>query len=88
MIRRYKVSELETIKHDMQELKHTQNLILKLLSPKYYTIAKIADVTGKTRQAVRDWLTNNAEPDVGFFKKDGKIIISEKVALEYINARR
>ena len=82
------MSELDSIKHDMQELKHTQNLILKLLSPKCYTIAKVADITGKTRQAVREWLINNAEPDIGFFKKDGKIIISEKVALEYINARR
>ena len=82
------MSELETIKHDMQELKHTQNLILKLLSPKHYTIAKIADITGKSRQAVRDWLTKNSEPDVGFFKKDGKIIVSEKVALHYINSRR
>jgi predicted transcriptional regulator len=82
------MSELDTLKHDMKEIKQDQKLILKLLSPKNYTIGKVADITGKSRQAVRDWLTNNAEPEVDFFKKDGKIFISEKVALEYINARR
>jgi hypothetical protein len=48
----------------------------------------VAKLAGRTPQAVRDWLTKNAEPDVGFFKKDGKIIVSEEVALQYINARR
>jgi len=82
------MSELDTMKHDLKEIKQNQELILKLLSPKNYSIAKIAEITGKSRQAVRDWLTSNAEPDVGFFKKDGKIIVSEKVALHYINSRR
>jgi len=82
------MSELETIQHDMKEIKQNQELILKLLSPKKYTIAKISEITGKTRQAVKDWLVNNAEPDVGFFKKDGKIFVSEEVALTYINQRR
>ena len=82
------MSELEAIKHDMQEMKRNQELILKLLSPKEFTIGKISEITGKTRQAVRDWLTKNAEPEVDFSKKNGKIIVSEKVALTYINERR
>jgi len=82
------MSELETIQHEMKEIKRNQEFIIKLLSPKQYTVSKIAEITGKTRQAVRDWVTKNAEPDVGFFKKDGKIIVSEEVALHYINERR
>lgn len=82
------MSELDNIKHEMKEIKRNQEFIIKLLSPKEYTVSKIAEITGKTRQAVRDWLTKNAEPDVGFFKKDGKIIVSEEVALTYINERR
>ena len=82
------MSEYETLQHEMKELKRNQEFIIKLLSPKEYTVSKIAEITGKTRQAVRDWIINNAEPDVGFFKKDGKIIVSEEVALHYINERR
>lgn len=75
-------------KQDGMQIIRNQELILKLLLPKEFTIAKIADMTGKTRQAVKSWLQNNAEPDVGFFKKDGKIFVSEEVALKYINERR
>lgn len=82
------MSEIEALKHDMKEIKRNQEFIIKLLSPKEYTVPIIAKITGKTRQAVRDWLTKNAEPDIGFFKKDGKIIVSEEVALQYINKRR
>lgn len=82
------MSELETLKHEMKEIKRNQEYIIKLLSPKQYTVSKIAEITGKTRQAVRDWIINNAEPEVGFFKKDGKIIVSEEVAMQYINKRR
>ena len=82
------MTEIAELKHELTELKHNQELILKLLSPKNWTIPKIAEITGRTPQAVREWLTKNAEPDVGFFKKDGKIIVSEEVALQYINQRR
>lgn len=82
------MGELETIKQDIEEMKLNQELIIKLLSPRGYTIAKLSEITGRTRQAVKDWLMNNAEPDVGFFKKNGKITVSEKVALTYINTRR
>lgn len=75
-------------KHDGMQIIRNQELILKLLLPKEFTIAKIVEITGRSRQAVKLWLENNAEPDVGFFKKDGKIFVSEEVALKYINERR
>lgn len=81
------MSNLETLQHELKEVKQTQRLILKLLSPKEYTVGRISEITGKSRQAIREWLINNAEPDLGFRQKNGKIVVSEEVALEYINAR-
>ena len=75
------------IKHDLLELKRNQELIITFLTP-IFTISTIAKLAGRTPQAVRDWLSKNAEPDVGFFKKGGKIIVSKEVALKYINERR
>jgi len=77
----------EIIKQDIVELKRNQELIISLLRP-VFTISTVAKLANRTPQAVRDWLINNAEPEVDFYKKSGKIIISEKVALQYINARR
>ncbi len=60
---------------------------ITLLKP-IFTISTVAKLANRTPQAVRDWLINNAEPEVDFYTKSGKIIVSEKVALQYINARR
>jgi len=70
------------------ELKRNQELIISLLKPKEWTLSRVAEMSGRTTQAVRDWLLNNAEPDIDFYKKNGKIIVSEKVALDYITKRR
>ncbi len=77
----------DNIKQDILELKRNQELIISLLTP-VCTISTVAKLANRTPQAVRDWLMNNAEPEVDFYKKSGKIIISETVALKYINARR
>jgi len=77
----------ENIKQDILELKRNQELIISLLTP-VYTISTVAKLSNRTSQAVRDWITKNAEPEVDYYMKGGKIIISEKVALQYINARR
>jgi len=75
------------IKEEILELKRNQEFIIKLLTP-VFTVAIIAKLSGRTSQAVRDWLTKNAEPGVDFQKKGGKLVVSEKVALQYINERR
>ncbi len=74
-------------KQDILEIKRNQELIITLLTP-VFTISTVAKLADRTPQAVRDWLSKNAEPDVGFFKKNGKIIVSKEVALKYINERR
>jgi len=70
------------------ELKRNQELIISLLKPKEWTLSMVAKMSKRTKEAVRIWLINNAEPDVDFYKKNGKIIVSENVALKYINQRR
>lgn len=78
------MSEIAELRKEVVEMK----FMIKLLMPKNYTISYIVQVTGKTRQAVREWLLHNAEPDVDFWQKNGKIFISEKTALKYISERR
>lgn len=62
--------------------------MLKLLIPKEFTISYIAAQTGKSRQAVQKWLERNAEPEVDYYKKGSKIIVSEQKALQYMSQRR
>lgn len=78
------MSELAELRKEVLEMK----FLIKLLMPKNYTISYIAQLTGKTRQAVREWLLHNAEPDVDFWQKNGKIYVSEQTALKYISGRR
>ena len=77
----------DNIREDIMELKRNQEIIITLLKP-IFTVSTVAKLANRTPQAVRDWLINNAEPEVDFYVKGGKIIVSEKVALQYINARR
>jgi len=77
----------DNIKQEILELKRNQELIIKLITP-VFTISTVARLSNRSPQAVRDWLSKNSEPDDGFFKKDGKIIVSKEVALKYINERR
>ena len=82
------MTELDTIKHDMKEIKQNQELILRLLYPKDFSVKNVARITGRTRQAVREWVLKNGEPDVDFYKKGTILMLSEEVALKYINERR
>jgi len=80
------VSEMEysELRHELIEIKS----ILKLLLPKEYSIDYLVQQTGKSRQAIRSWLIRNGEPDVDFWGKNGRIIVSEKTALKYLSTRR
>lgn len=78
------MDELTEFRQDQIEIKN----MLKLLIPHEFTISHVAKLTGKSRQAVREYVLTHGEPDVDFWKKNGKIYLSEKVALQYINARR
>ena len=54
------------------------------LFPKKVPISFIVERTGLTRQAIRMKLLNNYEPEVDFWKEDGKIFISRTTALQLL----
>ena len=81
------MSEPPLSQRDGKEILRNQELIIKLLTP-VFTVSVVARLADRSPQAVREWITNNAEPEVDYYLKGGKIILSEKIALEYINARR
>ena len=82
------MDNIENLKHELIEIKRNQELILSILSPEEYTVRMVSKITGRTRQAVREWVLKNGEPDVDFYKKGTILMLSEEVALKYINERR
>lgn len=77
------MQELIELKNELLEIK----AMLNLLIPETTTIGYISKMTGKSRQAIRDYLINHFEPEVDFWKKDGKIIISKEVAVKLLQRR-
>lgn len=61
--------------------------IIKFLIPENFEISYVANKTKLSRQAIRQRLINNYEPEVDFWKKGAKIYMSQKVALQIINMR-
>jgi len=83
------MDELNTIKHDLKVQLLEMKAMISLLLPGGDTpLSEIARKTGKSRQGIRDYLANNYEPDVDYYKKDGKIYISEKVAIELFKRKK
>jgi len=68
------------LKNELNEIKS----MLVLFVPKEFTIREIMARTGKTRQAIIQYLERNYEPDVDYYKKNGKIYIRREVAAEII----
>jgi hypothetical protein len=58
--------------------------ILELLIPSKSTISQIVSSTGATRQTITAYLYNNFEPEVDFWKENGKIVLSKSTALELL----
>jgi len=68
-----------------------QNTMLQMLIPHNVPLSQICDLTNKSRQTVRDYLINNFEPEVDFYKKNGRIIIRRNAAVAIVrryNAKR
>ena len=78
------MSELDTIKQELKEVK----AMLRMLIPKGdVPLSEIAKKTGVSRQAVRDYVTKHFEPDRDFYKKSGKLFVSEEVAIQLLQRR-
>ena len=76
------MSDLE-LKNEILEIK----AMLSLLIPKNVPLTYIAEQLGKSRQSVREFLINNFEPEKDFWKKDGKIYLSEGTAIKLLQRK-
>ena len=55
--------------------------MVKMLITQKSTISYLSDLTGKSRQSIRQLLINNFEPEVDYWNKGGKIFVSQRVAI-------
>lgn len=57
------------------------NSMIKMLIPKKASVSYLAETTGKSRQAIRQFLLNNFEPEVDYWNEGGKTFVSQKVTI-------
>ena len=57
---------------------------MSLLTPSKSTLSYISTVTGRQRQTISAYLENNFEPDVDYWKENGKICLSKSTALKLL----
>ncbi|NLO18064.1 MAG: type II toxin-antitoxin system VapC family toxin [Arcobacter butzleri] len=69
---------------ELKTLLLEQREIFLSLFPKKVPISFIAERTGLTRQAIRMKLLTNYEPEVDFWKENGKILITRTTALQLL----
>lgn len=55
--------------------------MVKMLIPQKTTVSYLSNITGRSRQSIRQFLINNFEPEVDFWISNGKIYVSQKVAI-------
>ncbi len=70
---------------ELKALLLQQQAILLMLIPAKASIARIAEITGKTRQAIRKYLLKNFEPEVDFWMENDKIIVSREAVIQIIS---
>ncbi len=61
---------------------------MDLFFPDKLSLSSLVATTGKTRQAIREFLINNYEPEVDFWKEGGKIFVSQKTAIAIIQRNK
>lgn len=57
-----------------------QNTLLEMAIPAKVSLSYLVECTGKTRQAMREFVMNNYIPKSDFWKEGGKIFVSRNVA--------
>ncbi len=65
-----------------------QRTLIELLFPSEIEISFVVDKTGLSRQTIRNRLINNFEIEEDFWKRGGKIFMSRKTALQFLNKKR
>lgn len=59
-----------------------QQAMLNMFIPIKTSIAHLVGMTGKSRQAIRQYIIANYEPDVDFWTEHGKIYTTKDVATQ------
>lgn len=55
--------------------------MIKMLIPQKTTVSYLSNITGKSRQSIRQFIINNFEPEVDYWLNNGRIFVSQKVAI-------
>lgn len=66
---------------ELRDMISQQNAMLKLLIPEKASISYVAKATGKSRQAIRQYLFNHFEPEEDYWNEGGLIMMSQKTAV-------
>ena len=70
-------NEYIELKQLLSELKN----MIRILVPQIASISYLSDLTGRSRQSIRQLLINNFEPEVDYWLSNGRIFVSQKVAV-------
>lgn len=66
---------------ELRDMINQQNAMLKLLIPDKASVSYVAKATGKSRQAIRQYLFNHFEPEEDYWNEGGLIMMSQKTAV-------
>lgn len=69
---------------ELKNLLLEQRALLSILVPDDVPLSFICDRTGKSRQAVRDYLHYNYQEEKDFYLKKGKIYIAKETAIKIL----
>jgi len=69
---------------ELKSLLLEQNAMLQMLIPTKASVSYICETTGKSRQTVTNFLKSNFEPDVDFWKENGKIMTSKSTTVQLL----
>lgn len=70
---------------ELKNLILQQQTLLKMLIPLKASVPHLASMTGKSRQAIRQYLIANFEPEVDFWIENGKIYTTKETAAQIIS---
>lgn len=59
--------------------------MISMLIPAKVSVSYLTESTCKSRQAIRQYLHNNFEPDKDYWNEGGKIFVSKEVAISILS---
>jgi hypothetical protein len=58
--------------------------VINMLIPKKVSVSYLAESTGKSRQAIHQYLMNNFEPEKDFWREGGKTYVDRETAISIL----